>query len=82
VPRPTEAQRAILEQLSAGAVLRMPPWSKRIMLISSGTGGPTPTVSGATFRVFCRHAWIVLRSDHGDQVPTYALSEAGRAALR
>lgn len=81
MPRPTEAQRAILEQLAGGAVLSIPPWSKRIMLIPSGPGGVTRTVSDATFRVFCRYAWIVRTSGSGDQVPSYGLSEAGRAAL-
>lgn len=77
--RPTPTQRRLLERLAEGAVIRMPPWGKHVLLIPAGTGA-TPSVPTATFRVLLRYGWIE-RDSPDSYVPTYRLSDAGRAAL-
>ena len=76
--RPTAAQRELLERLAEGAVIRMPPWSKKVRLIPARSG-PTPSVPSATFRVLLRHGWIE-RESADSYVPSFRLSDAGRAA--
>ena len=78
-PRLTGPQRRILERLDAGAVIRLPPWSKRIQLVA--VGAETSYLSTPTFRVLLRHGWIVRASGPADQVPSFRLSEAGRRLL-
>lgn len=78
-PRPTLAQRRVLECLAAGGVIYLPPWSKRIQLVAVGERTaylPTPT-----FRALLRHGWIVRASGQGDQMPSFRLSEAGQGLL-
>src|SRR5688572_17296373 len=78
-PRPTLAQRRLLERLAARSTVRLPPWTKRIQLVA--VGEQTEYLSTPTFRALLRHGWIVRASGPGDQVPSYRLSEAGRQAL-
>ena len=78
-PQPTGPQRRLLERLAAGSVIRLPPWSRRIQLIT--VGQPMDTVPTATFRALLRHGWIVRTSAPADQVPSFALSDAGRQHL-
>ncbi len=78
-PRPTLAQRRLLERLAAGSTIRLPPWTKRIQLVT--VGEQTEYLSTPTFRVLLRHGWIVRDSGPGDQVPSYRLSEAGQRLL-
>jgi hypothetical protein len=77
--RPTAAQRRLLERLDAGSVIRLPPWSKRIQLVT--VGAETGHLSTPTFRVLLRHGWIARASGPDSQVPSFGLSEAGRQAL-
>lgn len=78
-PQPTGSQRRLLERLDAGSVIRLPPWSKRIQLVT--VGEETGTVPAPTFRVLLRHGWVVRASGPADQVPSYRLSEAGKRLL-
>lgn len=78
-PRPTDAQRRLLERLDAGSVIRLPPWSKRIQLVTVGENASY--LSTPTFRVLLRHGWIVRTSGPADQVPSFRLSEAGKRVL-
>jgi hypothetical protein len=75
----TEAQRQTLDRLAAGAVIRLPPWSKRVQLVE--TGAPGKHIADATFRVLLRYGWIERESGPASQVPTFRLSEAGRSVL-
>ncbi len=78
-PQPTASQRRLLERLDAGSVIRLPPWSKRIQLVT--VGERTGTVPTPTFRVLLRHSWLVRASGPGDQVPSYRLTGAGKQLL-
>ena len=79
-PRPTLAQRLLLERLAAGSTIRLPPWTKRIQLVA--VGEQMAYVSTPTFRALLRHGWIVRVSGPGDQVPSFGLSEDGKLALQ
>ena len=77
--RLTASQRRLLERLVAGDLIRLPPWSRRIHLIT--TGGETGSVPTPTFRALLRHGWIERAAGSSNQVPTFRISEAARRLL-
>ena len=79
MPQPSRQRRRLLERLNAGGVIRLPPWSTRIQLISVGYA--TSYLATPTFRALLRHGWVVRAGGANDQVPSYRLSEAGKRLL-